>query len=56
VLNQRGEEYLSRIPAASHRALARVRAFHLRATRTVLRNLEDQGKRRHADPVSFDCQ
>ena len=26
----RGEEYLSRIPARSHRALARIRAFHLR--------------------------
>lgn len=56
LLSPRGEEYLARIPAQSHRALARVRAFHLRATRTVLRNLEDQGKRRHVDPISFDCQ
>ena len=36
----RGEEYLSRIPARSHRALARIRAFHLRVTRDVLRRLE----------------
>ena len=35
----RGQEYLSRIPASSHKALARIRDFHLRATREVLRNL-----------------
>ncbi len=37
-VNTRGEEYLSRIPAGVHRALARIRAFHLRATREVLRS------------------
>ena len=56
VLNPRGEEYLARIPAESHRALARIRAFHLRATQEVLRNLEDHGKRWPHDPVSFDCR
>jgi len=44
ILNARGEEYLSRIPAQGHRALARIRAFHLRATQEVLRKLEDHGK------------
>jgi hypothetical protein len=56
ILNARGEGYLSRIPAQSHRALARVRAFHLRATQEVLRKLEDRGKRWQNGPVSFDCQ
>src|SRR5262245_1716047 len=41
----RGEEYLSRIPEVSHRALTRLRAFHLRVTRDVLRRLDHQGKR-----------
>jgi hypothetical protein len=56
VLNPHGEEYLSRIPARSHRALARIRAFHLRATQEVLRKLEDHGKRSPYDPISFDCR
>jgi hypothetical protein len=56
ILNPRGEEYLARIPARSHRALARIRAFHLRATQEVLRELEDHGKRWQNDPVSFDCR
>ena len=56
-LNTRGEEYLSRIPPQSHQALARIRAFHLRATREVLRNLEhNDGKRSHDDVVSFECR
>ena len=46
-----GEEYLARIPAAAHQALGRIRAFHLRVTRKVLRRIE-QG--RH-DVVEFSC-
>jgi hypothetical protein len=34
-----GEEYLSRIPAQSHRALGQIRAFHLSVTRDVLKKL-----------------
>jgi hypothetical protein len=56
VVNTRGEEYLSRIPPQSHRALARIRAFHLRATQEVLRKLEDHHKRPQGDVVSFDCR
>jgi hypothetical protein len=52
----RGEEYLDRIPAQSHRALKQIRAFHLRVTREVLRNLDHRGKRSPHDAVSFDCQ
>ncbi len=55
-LNPRGEEYLSRIPPQSHRALARIRAFHLRATQEVLRKLEGHNKRPQEDVVSFDCR
>jgi hypothetical protein len=51
-----GEEYLARIPAASHRALARIRAFHLRATREVLRNLDRHGKHQDDDVASFECR
>jgi hypothetical protein len=52
----RGEEYLSRIPAASHRALARIRAFHLRATREVLRRLDDHDRRSLEKVMSFECR
>lgn len=55
-LNARGEEYLSRIPQQSHRALSRIRAFHLRVTREVLKALDDRDRRRHDDPVAFDCR
>ena len=55
-VNSRGEEYLSRIPADSHRALSRIRAFHLRATREVLRKLEHRDSRSHDDVVSFACR
>jgi hypothetical protein len=55
-LNPRGEEYLSRIPSKSHRALARIRAFHLRATQEVLRKLEGHDKRSQNDVISFDCR
>ncbi len=56
VVNTRGEEYLSRIPMQSHRALARIRAFHLRVTQEVLRKLEGHNKRPQDDEVSFDCR
>lgn len=46
-----GEEYLARIPAAAHQALGRIRAFHLRVTRKVLRRIE-QG---HHDVVELSC-
>jgi hypothetical protein len=55
-VSTRGEEYLSRIPAQSHRALARIRAFHLRATQDVLRRLEQNDKRSNDDVVSFACR
>ncbi len=55
-LNTRGEEYLSRIPPQSHRALGRVRAFHLRVTGEVIRKLERHDKRSHDDAVSFECR
>ena len=55
-VNTRGEEYLSRIPPRSHRALARIRAFHLRVTQEVLRKLERNDKRSIDDAMSFDCR
>ena len=55
-VNTRGEEYLERIPSQSHRALARIRAFHLKVTREVLRKLEHRGDRSHDDVVSFECR
>ena len=51
-----GEEYLSRIPVQSHRALARIRAFHLRVTQEVLRRLEHNGHRSSDEVVSFECR
>jgi hypothetical protein len=51
-----GEEYLSRIPSRSHRALGRIRAFHLRVTEEVLRRLEHGEKRSAAAAVSFECR
>jgi hypothetical protein len=39
----RGEEYLARIPPRTHRALGRLRNFHLRFTRTVLRKIASDG-------------
>jgi hypothetical protein len=55
LVDRRGEEYLSRIPAHSHQALARIRAFHLRATQDVLRKLGHDTRSAQTDPVSFDC-
>jgi hypothetical protein len=54
--NPQGEEYLSRIPEESHRVLARIRAFHLRVTRDVLRRLDRHGDRSQNDPVSVECR
>jgi hypothetical protein len=56
-VNTKGEEYLARIPQQSHRALGFLRAFHLRVTREVLRQLRDDDHgRSHDDPISFDCR
>jgi hypothetical protein len=55
IVSPRGEEYLSRIPPQSHRALARIRAFHLQATEEVLRRLEHD-KRGHDSVISFGCR
>jgi hypothetical protein len=57
----RGEEYLSRIPAASHRALARVRGFHLRVTREVLQRLRhgrqaDDPAKALREATQFKCR
>jgi hypothetical protein len=54
-VSTRGEEYLSRIPAETHRALARIRSFHLRVTREVLRKLEHNRRSDH-DVASFECR
>ena len=53
----RGEDYLERIPVQSHRALARIRAFHLQTTREVLRRLEHGNDKRALEEVtSFGCR
>jgi hypothetical protein len=52
----RGEEYLSRIPRESHRALSRLRAFHLHVTEAVLRILEHSDARSLDDVLSFECR
>jgi hypothetical protein len=51
-----GEEYLGRIPPQSHRALGRIREFHLRATREVLRKLDRRDHRSYDGVVSFECR
>jgi hypothetical protein len=55
-VNPGGEEYLARIPAQSHRALARIRAFVLRVTQEVLRRLEHNDRRSADEVVSFECR
>jgi hypothetical protein len=51
-----GEEYLLRIPPQSHRALARIRAFHLRVTQEVLRQIDQHDHHRSSpDVASFEC-
>lgn len=56
VVSPDGEEYLARIPAGAHRALARIRAFHLTVTREVVRELERHDKRPFEHAVSFSCR
>ena len=57
VVNPGGEAYLARIPQRSHRALARIRAYHLRVTQEVLRKLDHHGRRSSDhDVVSFECR
>jgi hypothetical protein len=60
VVSPRGEQYLSRIPLQSHRALSRIRAFHLRVTMEVLRKLDRDHEHDHHRPfeavMSFDCR
>jgi hypothetical protein len=55
-MNPEGEAYLKRIPRESHRALARIRAFHLRTTEEVLRKLRHRGHRSNDDVISFGCR
>jgi hypothetical protein len=55
-VSTRGEDYLERIPVRSHRGLRQIRAFHLRATQEVLRNLEHDRKRPGDAAVSFSCR
>jgi hypothetical protein len=56
-VSRQGEEYLARIPEQSHRALARIRAFHLQATQEVLRRLAHGNDKRAVDEVmSFQCR
>jgi hypothetical protein len=43
IANRRGEEYLDRIPAASHQALRKLRTGHLQFTRDALRLIEQSG-------------
>jgi hypothetical protein len=53
--NPGGEEYLARIPAASHRGLARIRAFHLRVTEEAIRRLDKKNAAWHGG-AAFDCR
>jgi hypothetical protein len=55
IVSTDGEEYLARIPSGSHKALARIRAYHLRVTREVLKKLEKPGKRPIDEVMSFAC-
>jgi hypothetical protein len=56
VVHPRGEDYLSRIPTQSHRALRQIRAFHLRVTQEVLRKLERHDDRSAENAMTFDCR
>ena len=56
-VSRQGQDYLSRIPSQSHRALARIRAFHLQVTQEVLRKLAHGNDKRALDEVSsFQCR
>jgi hypothetical protein len=50
-VSRKGEDYLSRIPAASHAALRKIRQNQLRIVRDVLKGIET-GRR---DPIQFSC-
>ena len=50
-----GEDYLARIPDGSHKALSRIRRFHLKVTREVIRKLDKPGKRPIDEVTSFAC-
>ena len=55
--NPGGEEYLSRIPAQSHRALRQLRATQLRMTRDVLRKLGHGGHHDdHGEQIQLSCR
>ena len=43
IANRRGEEYLARIPAASHQVLRKLRTGHLQFTRDALRLIDESG-------------
>jgi hypothetical protein len=56
--NPGGEEYLARIPEAAHKALGRIRAFHLRFTRKALRIVEDDdhhGRKLRRELAEIKC-
>jgi hypothetical protein len=64
--NPKGQDYLSRIPEASHKALGKIRNFHLKVTRQVLRRIKQQedvagaarsglGELKH-DVTDFSCR
>jgi hypothetical protein len=56
-VSREGQDYLSRIPPQSHRALARIRAFHLEVTHEVLRKFAHGNDKRAIDEVtSFGCR
>jgi hypothetical protein len=55
IANPQGEEYLSRIPAESHRGLARIRAFHLRVTEAVVHFLEKGRGRGVPEHITLPC-
>lgn len=48
--DKRGQAYLARIPAKSHKALRRIRDFHLGVTREVLQQLE------RGQAIQFQCR
>jgi hypothetical protein len=54
-VSTQGEEYLARIPDRVHRALARIRAFHLRVTQEVLRKLAHGNRQSLDEAASFGC-
>ena len=51
-----GQDYLARIPPESHKALKKIRAFHLQVTQEVIRKLEKPGKRPIDEVTSFNCR